>query len=140
MKTFALRLHPGQDLKQSLVAFSREHNLRAGFILTCVGSLSRAGLRLAARPETTIYEDTFEIVSLTGTLCPDGVHLHISISDGGGVTLGGHLQDGNIVRTTAELVIGELEGLSFSRPLDPQTGYDELVVTEQQPGGQASQE
>jgi len=136
MKTFALRLHPGQDLKQSLVAFSREHNLRAGFILTCVGSLSRAGLRLAARPETTLYEDNFEIVSLTGTLCPDGSHLHISISDGRGVTLGGHLQNGNIVRTTAELVIGELEGVSFSRLPDPQTGYDELVVTEQKPGSQ----
>ncbi len=130
MKTFALRLHPGQDLKQCLVAFSREHDLRAGFILTCVGSLSKAGLRLAAHPETTYYEDKFEIVSLTGTLCPDGVHLHISVSDGQGGTLGGHLQDGNIVRTTAELVIGELAGVAFSRPLDPETGYDELVVTE----------
>jgi len=45
------------------------------------------------------------------------------------VTLGGHLQDGNIVRTTAELVIGELTDVSFSRLLDPETGYDELVVT-----------
>jgi predicted DNA-binding protein with PD1-like motif len=129
MKTYALRLHPGQDLKQSLVAFCREHKLQAGFILTCVGSLSQAGLRLAARPETTLYEDKFEIVSLTGTLCPDGVHLHLSMSDGRGQTIGGHLQDGNIVRTTAELVIGELSGVSFSRPLDPETGYDELVVT-----------
>jgi len=129
VKTYALRLHPGQDLKKSLVAFSQTHNLRAGFILTCVGSLSQAGLRLAARPETRIYTDKYEIVSLTGTLCPQGVHLHISISDGAGMTLGGHLQDGNIVRTTAELVIGDLTGVSFSRPLDQETGYDELVVT-----------
>jgi predicted DNA-binding protein with PD1-like motif len=128
MNTFALRLKPGQDLKQGLVAFSREQEMQAGFILTCVGSLSRAGLRLAARPETTYYEDKFEIVSLTGTLCPDGVHLHISISDGQGRTLGGHMQDGNIVRTTAEVVLGDLAGVSFCRPLDPQTGYDELVV------------
>jgi len=134
MQTFALRLRPGQDLKQSLVAFSREHQLRAGFILTCVGSLSRAGLRLAARPETTVYEDKFEIVSLTGTLCPDGVHLHLSISDGHGQTLGGHLQDGSLVRTTAELVIGELADVVFTRPLDPETGYDELVVTAVPPG------
>jgi hypothetical protein len=134
MQTFALRLRPGQDLKQSLVAFSREHQLRAGFILTCVGSLSRAGLRLAARPETTIYEDKFEIVSLTGTLCPDGVHLHLSISDGQGQTLGGHLQDGSLVRTTAELVIGELADVVFTRPHDPETGYDELVVTAAPPG------
>jgi predicted DNA-binding protein with PD1-like motif len=129
MKTYALRLHPGQDLKQCLVAFSQEQGLRAGFILTCVGSLTQAALRLAARPETTLYQDSFEIVSLTGTLCRDGVHLLISVSDGRGQTLGGHLQDGNLVRTTAELVIGELSGLAFSRPLDPETGYDELVVS-----------
>ena len=129
MQTYALRLHPGQDLKQCLVAFSRAHQLQAGFILTCVGSLSQAGLRMAAKPETRISVDKYEIVSLTGTLCPDGVHLHISISDGEGLTTGGHMQDGCLVRTTAELVIGELAGVAFTRPVDPETGYDELVVT-----------
>ena len=116
-------------MKQSLVAFAQENELQAGLILTCVGSLSKAGLRMAAKPETTYYEEAFEIVSLTGTMCPDGVHLHMSISDNQGKVLGGHVQDGNIVRTTAELVIGELEDCAFCRPPDPQTGYDELSVT-----------
>jgi len=49
MKTFALRLLPGQDLKQELQAFS--HQLRAGCILTAVGSLQQATLRLAGGQE-----------------------------------------------------------------------------------------
>jgi hypothetical protein len=129
MQTFALRLHPGQDLKQELVAFAKAHDLRAGFILTCVGSLRRAALRLANQPHTNFYDDKFEIVALVGTLSPDGPHLHIALSDGRGVTIGGHLQDGSHIYTTAEIVIGELTDLSFARPLDPETGYDELTIS-----------
>ncbi len=130
MKTYALRLHPGQDLQPELVRFAQEHGLKAGFILTCVGSLRRAALRLANQPNTTGYQGKFEIVSLVGTLSPDGPHLHISISDSHGNTIGGHLQDGSEIYTTAEIVIGELENLHFQRPVDPETGYDELVVSE----------
>lgn len=128
MRTFALRLPPGADLKQELVRVTTDQQLQAGFVLTCVGSLRLAALRLADQPDATLYEGKFEIVSLVGTLCPDGPHLHISISDGQGVTLGGHLQDGSQVYTTAEIVIGELEDSRFTRELDPLSGYDELVV------------
>lgn len=130
MKTYALRLHPGQDPQLELVRFAQDHSLQAGFILTCVGSLRRAALRLANQPNTTFYQGKFEIVSLVGTLSPDGPHLHISLSDSHGNTIGGHLQDGSEIYTTAEIVIGELENLRFQRPVDPETGYDELMVSE----------
>jgi uncharacterized protein len=132
MQTHALRLRPGQDLKQSLVAFAHAHKLKAGFILTCVGSLRVAALRLANKDDTTIFEDKFEILSLVGTLSVDGPHLHVALSDGTGRTLGGHLQDGSLVYTTAEIVIGELDELIFTRPIDPETTYDELVITAKQ--------
>jgi len=32
------------------------------------------------------------------------------------------------VRTTAEIVIGVLDGFAFHREIDAQTGYPELVV------------
>lgn len=32
----------------------------------------------------------------------DGAHLHISVSDGDGRTLGGHLAEGTFVHTTAQ--------------------------------------
>ena len=100
MKTYVLRLHPHQDLKQSLVEFAEKEHLQAGVILTCVGSLECAALRLADRPGTEYLNGKFEIVSLVGTLSPDGPHLHISLSDGSGKTTGGHLQDGSLIYTT----------------------------------------
>jgi uncharacterized protein len=126
LKTYAFRLRPGQDLRSSLEIFAHENNILAGFILTCVGSLRVAALRMANQPATTLLEGKFEIVSLVGTLGPDGPHLHISISDSTGRTLGGHLQEGSLIYTTAEVVLGDLEELVFKRPIDPQTTYDEL--------------
>jgi len=128
MKTFVLRLHPGQDLKKSLVAFAQENRIQAGIILTCVGSLRAAALRMANQAGTSRFDMKFEIVSLVGTLCPDGPHLHISLADGSGNTIGGHLQDGSLIYTTAEIAIGELDDWRFSRPIDAETTYDELVA------------
>jgi len=36
--------------------------------------------------------------------------------------------EGCIVRTTAEIVLGELQGVIFERPIDVRTGYDELSI------------
>ncbi|RMG62136.1 MAG: DNA-binding protein [Bacteroidetes bacterium] len=94
MHTYALRLSPGADLRQALEAYAEAQKLQAGVVLTCVGSLTEAHLRLANQPEATRFEGPFEIVSLVGTLSPDGVHLHLSIADSSGRTLGGHLMPG----------------------------------------------
>lgn len=134
MRTLALRLTPGADLLAELQSLTAARALRAGLILTCVGSLSRARLRmpgLAGEEEVfRTWDEPMEIVSLTGTLCADGLHVHVSLSRSDGSCVGGHLVDGCIVNTTAELVVGELEDVAFTRPLDPETGYDELKVSE----------
>jgi predicted DNA-binding protein with PD1-like motif len=129
-KVHVLRLNPGDDLRRSLENSTRDHRLQAGFIVTAVGSLEGAKLRLANQKESTTFPGEFEIVSLVGTLSPDGPHLHISLSDEKGNMIGGHLVDGCIIRTTAEIVIGEATDLNFSRPLDPQTGFNELMIQE----------
>ena len=126
----AMRLTPGDDLKDALIRFTRERNLSAGIILTCVGSLAEASLRFAGRDETTTLSGPFEILSLVGTLSPDGVHLHVALADQEGRTVGGHVQAGCLVYTTAELVIGELSGVRFLRTFDEATGYKELEVRE----------
>lgn len=132
-RTYALRLRPNQDLKQEIVAFAKAHNIQAGYIITCVGSLKKAALRFANQPNATLLEDKFEIVSLVGTLSHDsGVHLHASISDGTGKTIGGHLMDGNIVYTTAEIIIGEVLDVQFSRRLDSISTYNELFIEKKQ--------
>jgi predicted DNA-binding protein with PD1-like motif len=56
------------------------------------------------------------------------VHLHASISDGTGKTIGGHLMDGNLIYTTAEIIIGEVLDVKFSRRLDSITTFNELFI------------
>lgn len=69
----------------------------------------------------------YEIVSLVGTLNSDA-HLHISLADAQGATVGGHVLGGLEVFTTAEVVVGDAVDLRFSREPDPRTGFPELVV------------
>ena len=128
MAVRAFRLGPGSDLKKELVRIARDNDLRAGVVLTCVGSLTRAVIRLADKPEATTFEGKHEIVSLVGTLGREGEHLHVSVSDSSGRTIGGHLMDGSLVYTTAEIAVGELTALEFSREVDPKTTYRELAV------------
>ena len=130
----ALRLHPGDDLRQALAAYVQAQGIAAGAVLTCVGSLTELSLRLANHDEPTTWQGHFEIVSLVGTLATSGSHLHLSVSDGTGRTLGGHLLDGCRIYTTAEIVLASLPALQFTRELDPTYGYYELVVRPQGPG------
>lgn len=128
MKTHVFRLHPGQYLREEIDKFIKEKNIQAGIILTCVGNLQKAIIRMADAKVVKTYEGSFEIVSLVGTLEVDNSHLHISISDKKGNVFGGHLKQGSIIGTTAEIAIGEFEDLSFKREYDQKTGYEELVV------------
>lgn len=129
LKTYALRLRPGDDLREALLAYVAQHNIKAGAVLTCVGSLTVATLRLANQEGPTEYRGHFEIVSLVGTLsAAGGSHLHLAVADSTGRTLGGHLLAGCRVYTTAEIVLGELPELEFVRETDPTFGYKELVV------------
>jgi predicted DNA-binding protein with PD1-like motif len=128
LKTYALRLKPGDDLRQQLMAFVQANQIVAGTMITCVGSLTAATLRLANQEGPSVYKGHFEIVSLVGTLSTNGSHLHLAVSDSTGRTIGGHLLDGCRVYTTAEIVLGELPQLEFRREKDDTFGYQELVV------------
>lgn len=128
MKVFAIRLKPNEDLRQSLKNFAIEHNIKAGFILSAIGSLKKATIRFANRENSTVLEDKFEILTLSGTIAIAGVHLHIAIADKQGKTIGGHLVNGSIIYTTAEIVIGVSEEFTFNRTFDEQTGYQELEI------------
>ncbi len=128
MQTYSFRLRPGQDLKKELEAVVQQQRIEAGAMITCVGSLTRVALRLANQSEPTVWQGHFEIVSLVGTLSTGGGHLHLSVSDSTGRTIGGHLLDGCTIYTTAEIVIGVMTDLTYGREVDPTFGYRELVV------------
>ena len=138
-RAYALRLRPGDDLRDGLLAFVAQQGIGAGAVLTCVGSLTVATLRLANQDGPTEYRGHFEIVSLVGTLsATGGSHLHLAVADSTGRTLGGHLLAGCRVYTTAEIVLVALPELDFTRETDPTFGYQELLVRPAPPRRPAS--
>lgn len=128
MKEHAFRLQNGHDLKIELEKYVLKNNIKAGVILSCVGCLSKAILRNAGGKDCIELNKNLEIVSATGTFSSDGCHIHISVSDEDLKTYGGHLKEGCIINTTAEIVILELESFSFTRKFDNNTGYNELNI------------
>lgn len=129
----AFRLRPGDDLLVCLAACVVDNGIRAGWIAGVVGSLSQVALRFAGEPGSTQLVGAFEIIALSGTLDAAGQHLHLSVADHQGVMRGGHVMPGCMVRTTCEIVVGDLVSLSFRREPCPMSGYDELVVTSRSP-------
>ena len=130
MQNYTFRLKPGQDLFNSIEAFVMEKQVKAGCLLSGVGSLTHAALRLANRQFTSNFEGHFEIVSITGTVSIHGSHLHISISDEEGKTIGGHFESGCIIYTTAEIIIAVFDDVVYKREFAEDSGYEELVVHE----------
>ena len=128
MQNYTFRLSPGQDLFESIQAFVMEQHIEAGCILSGVGSLRHAELRLADQNQNAEYEGPFEIVSITGTVSVHGSHLHISISDRDGRTIGGHFEAGCKIYTTAEIVLSAFHDVIYKREFAVDSGYEELVV------------
>ena len=130
MKVHVLRMTAGEDPRTKLESFVAEKKMNAAIVLSAVGSLTTATFRYANQSKTETLTGHFEIVSLSGTLSVlGGSHLHMSVSDEKGKTVGGHLTEGSKVYTTLEIAIGEISDVQFTREVDPVTTYKELKIT-----------
>ena len=65
---------------------------------------------------------------MTGTVSVHGSHLHIAVSDGDGRTIGGHLESGCKIYTTAEIVLAIFDDVIYKREFAQDSGYAELAV------------
>lgn len=128
MQTLPLRLSPGQDLRQALEAALATEGARAAFVLSGVGSLSEARLRLAGAEAPAALTGQIEILTLSGSVSENGAHLHAALSLADGSVLGGHVAHGCVVRTTAEILLAVLPEWEFRRMADHATGFPELVI------------
>ncbi len=115
------RIRPSQDLKEELLKIKD-----SGIIISGIGSLKRATLRLADEKIAEI-EGPLEIISMQGTITPNGIHVHMAVANKNGKIIGGHLKGGCKVHTTVEIAI-----LPYNRTLkrlkDKETGFMELNV------------
>lgn len=125
---FFLKLSPGEDLRQSLHAFCIKNSITAGSILSSVGSLKKINLRKASSDSFYKSDSPHEILTLSGLLSVDGVHVHVMVGDKDAQVYGGHLSDGNLIFTTAEIVIASFPSIRFAREFDPLTGFKELDI------------
>lgn len=129
MELIPLRLQPGDDLRQALESWVQAPAGGPAWVVSGIGSLTVAQLRLAGRSDHTVLKGDLELLTLQGSLCSDGSHLHITVADAHGSVLGGHLCVGSLVRTTAEVLIARLPRWQLRRVLDPSTRYPELQIS-----------
>jgi uncharacterized protein len=96
MKTIAIRLRDGQDLYQEIEKLVAKYTVKAGVILSAVGSLRESTIRVPVINGNVryIHPSNLEIDNLHGTVSMSGLHLHISVSDIEGHVWGGHLKTG----------------------------------------------
>ncbi|AHF63158.1 hypothetical protein Syncc8109_0778 [Synechococcus sp. WH 8109] len=108
MQPLPLKLAPGSDLRLSLEELAQRDGI-SGFVLGVVGNLTKASFQCPGQAEPTVLEGDLEVITLNGTFSPEGVHLHLSLSDGACQVWGGHLEPGTIVQKGVDLLVGVLE-------------------------------
>jgi predicted DNA-binding protein with PD1-like motif len=147
-RVHVLRLGPGEDLLTSLWRYARVTDIHAASVVSVVGSLTQTNLRYANQENGTSHQGHFEIVSVVGNIDFQKVdsadyegsgHVHLSCSDENGATTGGHVLEGNIVYTTAEITLLEISDGVFDRVLDDApngSGYYELQVVHREVAAQ----
>ncbi len=109
-----LKLETGRDLLISLQEIAKKEN-KAGYILSVVGNLSKARIQCPGKKQSTLINNTLEIISLNGTIDPSGCHIHISFSDGNCNVWAGHLKEGTIIHKAADMLIGFLDENSIKK-------------------------
>ena len=122
-----VRLHRGEDLLKSIKELCAEKNIKAGFVASGVGCISKGKIRDASGVTIREINEDCEIVSLNGTVSAQRCHVHIALSKEDMSTIGGHLCEGCIINTTCELIIAEIPEVCIDVEDDPETGYDELI-------------
>jgi len=128
MQFTPIRLPPAIDLRRALEAALASQNTDSAFVIAGIGSLVEATLRYAGESAERVLPGPLEILSVSGSLSPEGAHLHVSVSDARGQVYGGHLGYGSTIRTTAEVLLALLPNGSLMREHDARTGHNELVV------------
>lgn len=129
-RTFALIMETGDEAKEQVTAFAKEHALTAAQI-TGIGAFERSILRYFDW-DTKEYRDNrvdeqVEVASLIGDIGEDeqgapAVHIHLVLGRRDGSALAGHLKSGH-VRPTLELIVTESPA-HLRRKHDPETGLN----------------
>ena len=129
-RVVVVRLAPGTDLLGGIQEACEKYQIHNGVVISAIGSLQNVRFcDVEALPEKKCgygygkilqRDDTIELTGAGGVICSDAenninLHIHISMSDKNGKAYGGHLVEGTKVLMTADIVLGEIEGMSMLR-------------------------
>jgi predicted DNA-binding protein with PD1-like motif len=145
-KAAMIRVIPGSDVIEGIEDACRKLGIKAGAIISCIGSLQRASVMIAVPlnnkvgagySEPITLEGPLELLSGQGTIGQEkegeiiAVHLHGVVSDKEGHLHGGHMVKGhNPVLITCEIMIAEIEGIKILRGCDPKTDMQVFLLEE----------
>ena len=123
------RIDKGEEILEMVEAIARKEAVRLASV-SAIGALSSftAGVFQTREKKfmPRVFEGTFEIVSLTGTINTKNgdfyCHLHMSAGNEKGEVFGGHLSRA-VVSATCELEIRLIPG-SVDRRFDQETGLN----------------
>ena len=137
------RFGPGEDLLDSIISVCRRYDIINGCVLFGIGSLAEGRLNnpvpVAVKNNRIEYKyppkpqpwggpyGAIELLNVQGTIWHTGngeirAHVHITCSTSQGNAIGGHLVPGNIVLTTAEILIAEFANIDMIHENDEDAG------------------
>jgi predicted DNA-binding protein with PD1-like motif len=109
-----VRFDPGERLLEGLRDLIRAEGIRTGLVVSGIGTLSDCRMHqafagyppnlLTRHQEYLELKGSYEIASIQGIIADGQPHLHLTICEGS-QTIAGHLEDGCVVMTTAEVAI-----------------------------------
>jgi len=122
------RLKSGDNYIEFLHAIAKEHDIKAGFILSSIGMLKDVELGFFlgnGKYKINKFKEPVEVTSVQGNFAMMDnelkTHLHITLSDEDGKAYGGHLDKG-IVWVTADILILKLDKIKMTRKMEEDTG------------------
>ena len=131
---YAVKIQPNEDVLAELNRFCKERGIKHGAILTGLGSLKQVSFfdpaEIPGKPGQYAYlnpiewTEVTELVGISGIICEDeqgepSLHVHYTVADKTGATFSGHMNTGNLVFATVDIIVGEIEGIFMGRDIDP---------------------
>lgn len=140
------RISTGTDLLEGLHKICDQNEVKTAVLVSCVGSLRRAEFswskhstetkRRSIRTEPIIIEGPTEVLNAQGLMGIDRVtndfiyHLHVTLCDQEGGIHGGHIFcGGNLVHSTMDVVLLDIEGVDIFTKFDDEIELN-LINTE----------
>lgn len=130
--TVALRLDPGDEICESLLALAEKEKIQAATV-TGLGAADDVVIGImdtkAKKYNDIPLKEPFEITSLVGNLSrKEGepyLHAHINLGNTEGRVLGGHLQSA-VISVTAEIFIRPIKG-AIDRKYNDAIGVNQMI-------------